>query len=513
MRFKISVLFFILLVGMLPAISVRADGDPPYNPLQQPRPQSPYGMDLMGPAWQWTYPRETAHSRLDGSIRVDLLDEMFRESWAAGVRHARISVWWCMTEPERDAYRWQDLDAAFQIASNYGMEIVPQIFYTPDWAALGHDVDTPCFAPEYRNLPPQNMDDWSDFMAALTKRYGAYGKNQVHNWEMWNEPDLYEFWYIPWDPENANVPMYARLIKRARAEIDRYDPGGRLLAGGVSDINGPAFLQRLIELEGEDDVKEDIDVITFHVFSQPERRLEALKAALGGRDFTLWVTELNSSGWTETVPLEKLAALYDLMASEDISRTFWFKSWTSDWGPGIFDGSVPIWQRESFDHSPFYPTFQKQTLSHAPPAPPMLEQPAESDLTPPRPEFSWQRPPAGDLPIVGYKLQVDDSLYRGQPHFHSPELDVWVPATLVHFLPLQMTGGGAAASSQSSVAAAPPTISEISYRPELPLPPGHYYWRVAAVDSQGNVGTYSDVRSIFVTVGDARVFLPSLVLP
>jgi len=41
---------------------------------------------------------------LDGSIRVDLLDEMFGEGWAAGVRHARISVWWCMTEPELDAY-------------------------------------------------------------------------------------------------------------------------------------------------------------------------------------------------------------------------------------------------------------------------------------------------------------------------------------------------------------------------------------------------------------------------
>jgi len=31
------------------------------------------------------------------------------------------------------------------------MEIILHIFYTPDWAALGHDVDTPCHVPEYRS--------------------------------------------------------------------------------------------------------------------------------------------------------------------------------------------------------------------------------------------------------------------------------------------------------------------------------------------------------------------------
>jgi len=217
-------------------------------------------------------------------------------------------------------------------------------------------------------------------MATRTKRYGAYGKNQVHDWEMWNEPYLYEFWYIPWDPENANASMYAQLIKRARAEIDRYDPGGRLLAGGVSDIRGPAFLRRL---------------------------------------------------------------------------------WASDWGPCIFDGSIPIWKRESIDPSPFYLAFQGQALTETPPTRPELEQPPESDLSPLRPEFSWQRPTPGELPIVGDKLQVDDSLYRGQSHFHSPELDVWVPAALVHFLPLQMIAGGATTTT-AAAKPAPPTIPEIS---------------------------------------------------
>jgi len=513
MRFRISAVFVLFLMSALFVSPAWADGGPPFNPRQQPLPQSPYGMDIMGPGWQWTFPREEAWPRENGEIRVDLLDEAFQKSHEAGVRSARIAVWWCLTEPERDSYRWQELDVAFQIAQNYGMEIVPQIFYTPDWAAIGHDSGATCFDHENypRNLPPQDWNDWSDFMAALTKRYGASGKNLVHNWEIWNEPDLLEFWYIPGDPWNANAPQYAKLVKLARAEVDRYDNGGNLLAGSLSDIYGANFLKRLMALEGDEDIRSDIDILTFHIFDEPERKLDGIRKALGENTFDMWVTEFNARQWDETVSAQDLQYFFDVLKRNGVTRSFWFMSWTSKWGPGIFLRDDPVWERQSFAPSPFYDTYQNQALIAQPPASPASQLPHQSALTRPQPVFTWQRPAPGSYAIAGYKLQVDNSLFRGRPYFQSPELDAWVPASLVNFLPLQIiSGAGVAASPPAPQDVTPPTVAAISFQPTQALPPGRYFWRVAAVDVEGNVGAYSPVRTLFVSDGSERVFLPIL---
>ncbi len=504
---KTPLLLFLLLVSFLLLHPAYADGGPPYNPLQQPPPQSNYGMDMMGPSWQWTFPREAATPRLDGAIREDLMDELFRKSWAAGVRRARIATLWCFVQPERHRYDWEPVDIAYQLASNYGMTVVPEIFYTPDWAALGFDVSANCTNNDYpRNIPPQNMDDWSDFMATIVQRYGAYGKNQAHDWEIWNEPDLWEFWFVPSAPNKDGVPTYARLLKRAKAQIDAHDTRGRLLLGGMSDIYGHKFIKRLMALEGELDVSEDIDVVALHIFSAHLTKIRAIKEALGDHHYDLWATELNNRiDWTEETPPEKLSKLYADIASEGITKSFWFKSRTSKWGPGIFKNQGNLWDAQQFELSPFYQTFHQQTFPQRLAAAPTLLGPGSRPLQQPRPVFSWQRPAPGDFAIAGYKLQVDNSLFHGNAYFTSPELDLWIPAGHLTFTPLQMTHGR---GTVADTPAAPPTLPQMHFRPAAPLPPGHYTWRVAAVDVQGNVGQYSLALPLHIEAGPQRLYLP-----
>ena len=486
-----------------------ADGGSTSYPLSPPEPGTFYGMDLMGPGWQWTFPREAAHPRRDGPVRVDLMDALFRQSWAAGVRTARIAVFWCLTEPEKDQYRWEELDVAFQLAHNYGMEVIAQIFYTPDWAVLGHSSGVNCFDYVHypRNQPPKDWNDWADFMAAITQRYGRAGKNQVHNWEIWNEPDLYEFWYVPEDPEHKNVPAYAKLVRLAAEQVRRYDPGGRVLVGSLSDIGGVGFLDRLMHLQGENAVRDDADVITFHVFGEPDRKLAGIRSVLGDDPLPIWSTETNTPDWKETVPAHELARFFQKFKDHGVDRVIWFQSWTSDWGPGIFQAFEPLWERTSFQPSPFYATYQHQALQTRLPAAPLLRSPHNYQRTGSRPLFQWTPPEPGDNPIVGYKLQADDSRFWGHPYFHTPELDVWVPASVMHFLPLQMFGSTRVQRRHQRPVLSS-TLPPLSYQPSQPLPPGRYYWRVAAVDARGNVGPYSEVQVLDVTVGDQRVFLP-----
>ncbi len=145
-----------------------------------------------------------------------------------------------------------------------------------------------------RNVASKDMDDWSDFMAGFVGRYGAYGKDQVHAWEIWNEPDLWEFLYLPGTPEKT-YKAYAEMVKRARVEIDTNDPGGLLLLGGISDINGPGFLGRVLDISGANSIREDIDVITMHAFSRHDFKISKITKVLSERDleYDLWINELN----------------------------------------------------------------------------------------------------------------------------------------------------------------------------------------------------------------------------
>lgn len=542
--------FVAFLVGFLLWQPLSVAAQTPPHPLAQPRSQSPYGMDIFGPSWQWTFPREEAYPRLNGSIRVDQLDEAIRKSWAAGVRSARIAAWWCFLEPERDLYVWTDLDYAFQIASNYGIIPVPEIFFTPDWAAIGGLTGKNCIHSTVKNYPPINMEDWSDFLREMIRRYGAYGKNQVHDWEIWNEPDLWEFLYVPHDPANANVTTYAELVKRARVEIDRYDIGGRLLLGGLSDIYGPDFLRRLMALRGPLDIRRDVDIVTFHAFSNHDDKISRLKAPIDGMGYELWITELNTWGWSETVSPATFAVLWDKVHRYGITRSFWFKSWTTDWGPGIFSNRDPLWVPGPFNPSPLYETFRQQAFPHRLPSAPVPEWPPARSLQSPEARLVWHRPlENGTFPVVGYKVQLENTFYRGELYYHTPEVDAWVPATHLHFLPFQIhnrrivpaaeaptaadltapftfvsplpeapePGDTASATDAVAPTAAEPTAGAVvppldrsSYRLPASLPPGVYYWRVAAVDSQGNVGPYSAPRQILIGPGERRLFLPML---
>ncbi|NOZ51337.1 MAG: hypothetical protein GXP37_15035 [Chloroflexi bacterium] len=501
----------IVLIALLP-LPLFSQG--PVNPLIQPPNASPYGMDILGPGWQWTFPRQEASPRLAGSLRIDQADEVLQKSWAAGVRSVRVAAWWCFLEPERDQYEWTDFDIMLQLASNYGIEPMPEIFYTPYWARADAFSTGTCITNWKRNYPPDDLADWSDFITQIVQRYGSSGKNQVRYWEIWNEPGLPEFLSIMNDPGDGTVPVYADMLNSASTAIRSNDPHAFVLLGGLSDIRGPKFLGKLLDLRGAHDVRNAFDIIPFHAFTAHKVKLDLLTMSLSQRNlqYELWINELNNSEWGQDWNRSdaEIDDLFQLIFDYGVTRTFWFKSYTTKWGPGIFHNHDPLWVPGPFVPSPFYDTFQRQALPETQPRAPAPGLPSLNTLAGPRPLFVWKRPQAGSFPIAGYKLQVDDSLYQGTPYFFDPEIDVWVPALFTHFLPLQI---GPVSSSAAATALQMPTVSAapvtwLSYQPDTDLPPGPTYWRVAAVDTAGNVGPYSAPRLLTITSGDKKLYLP-----
>jgi hypothetical protein len=51
------------------------------------------------------------------------------------------------------------------------------------------------------HYPSRDYGEWANYVAAIVTRY----KSDVHYWEVWNEPDLAEFW-------NGTPAQYAALL-------------------------------------------------------------------------------------------------------------------------------------------------------------------------------------------------------------------------------------------------------------------------------------------------------------
>ena len=503
LRNRLCALFILLLLWPA-ATPVGAASRPP-------SPASNTGMDILGLGWQWSFPREEAWPRMSGSIRLDLLDSAFRQAAEAGVRWNRLAVWWCMVEPERGQWFWDDVDAAIQIGRNYGIHTMPMILYSPWWAVEGAPRAPECVKNYRKNYAPSNLADWDTFVTTAVRRYGPAGNNTVRYWEIWNEPDLPEFLSMTGDPGNGTVVVYAQLLRRASDIIRAQAPGSLVVLGGLSDIRGGQFLDQLLSLSGPLDVKPSFDIVSLHAYSYHDYKISLIRNALvkhGLGDRPLWDTELNNLGWSCDEAKAGLAALYEKIGQSGISRSFWYLAVTSHWGPGIFTSRWPEWDPIPFTPSPLYSAFRAQALPLPIPGKPAGLSPLASSNHA-TPTFRWSPAAPGAHPIVGYKFQLDAQLFRGAPLFVRPMVDAWVSGERPNYVPLIAVGPRVQGAEEGEAAASLARLAaEWQFAPGITLQPGAaYYWRVAAVDSQGNVGPYFDPARVFVR-GSNQTHLP-----
>jgi hypothetical protein len=292
------------------------------------------------------------------------------------------------------------------------------------------------------------------------------------------------------------------MLNRAARIIRAESPGDIILIGGLSDIWGAGFLDKLLDLTGSLDIRGSFDIVSYHAYSAHQLKIDLIRSVLaehGLQSRPLWNTELNYMGWDYTQAAAGLDDLYQLMLANNTTRTFWFYSQTSRWGPGIFE---PLPQ--PFVPSPFYQTFKTQAMPIRVPGEPVVLSPGEISRKQ-HPYFQWQAPAAGSYPLAGYKLQIDATTFLDAPRFARPELDAWLTLSKLNFLPLAVGGRQGAAAFSSQIASVFPS-SAFEYIPEAPLAWGLHYWRVAALDAEGNIGTYTQPQVLLLRPPISRYF-------
>jgi polysaccharide biosynthesis protein PslG len=137
---------------------------------------------------------------------------------AAHAGWIRIDVNWNVIQNAGPAsYDWSRFDVVVNAVRSRGMRVLAGILYTPPWARP---------AGTNANFPPSNLEDYAAFVKAAVRRYAPMG---VHAYEIWNEPNIANFW-----APRPDVARYVQLLRLAYAAVKSGDPSATVVSGGLS---------------------------------------------------------------------------------------------------------------------------------------------------------------------------------------------------------------------------------------------------------------------------------------
>ncbi|HWE35848.1 MAG TPA: beta-galactosidase [Isosphaeraceae bacterium] len=163
----------------------------------------------------------------------------------AGVTVLRISFSWAEIETEPGKYDFDFYDKVIPLAvDTYGMRLVPYVCYTPMWASADPASKT------VWTTPPKDNADFGRFVRKLVGRY----KDRLHSWEIWNEPDIPEFW-------TGTTSQYAALLREGSRAVRETDPKAKVVLAGMA--KRPEFLRELFE---EENLSKFVDIINCHSY-------------------------------------------------------------------------------------------------------------------------------------------------------------------------------------------------------------------------------------------------------
>jgi len=211
--------------------------------------------------------------------------------------------WGCST--------WEKYDRIVDLAEKYDLEIIARLDNPPAWSrAVGN-------APGWSLAPPDDPEDFGDFVYAVVSRY----RGRIRYYQIWNEPNIFP----EWGDQPADPKAYVELLKIAYRRAKEADPDCVVIAAGLAQTTedtpwefGPRNVSDLIYLEemyragvqGHFDV---MGAMVYGLWTGPHDRrvsrdrtnfarvqlLREIMVRHGDADKPIWATEV---GWNALPP-------------------------------------------------------------------------------------------------------------------------------------------------------------------------------------------------------------------
>ncbi|MCW5890942.1 MAG: hypothetical protein KIT14_10350 [bacterium] len=148
-----------------------------------------------------------------------------------GIRWVRFTFnWWRDTRgvpPSRASPRWLDSTAYERWVDAFraeGIEVLATLFGTARWASSTTDDVPVAGIPRWGIVAPRDLGDWLHMVRLLAGRLAG----RVRHWEIWNEPDIPQFW-------QSSAGEFATLVRQTAQVLRDVDPDARVVLNFVPD--------------------------------------------------------------------------------------------------------------------------------------------------------------------------------------------------------------------------------------------------------------------------------------
>lgn len=229
--------------------------------------------------------------------------------WDAGVT-------WADLQPAKGQWQFQRLDGYVSLAEQRGTGLLLTLGGSPTWASARPQLKSsyyPGFTAE-----PSNIEDWREYVRTVVSRY----KGRIQAYEIWNEPNLRDFW-------SGSMDQMLTLTREASQVIHNVDPKALVVSpSATTAVYGIPWLAEFLEKGGG----QYVDVIAFHFYVDaplpPEgmlpimQRVRQLLAQNGLADKPVWNTE---TGWLPPAKFD----------SDELAAAFLARAYIINWAAGV----------------------------------------------------------------------------------------------------------------------------------------------------------------------------------
>ena len=248
----------------------------------------------------------------------DMEPERYRNALILGAGWNRWPLYWDRIEIQPSQYDWSAYDRLVVADIRHGLKTNAILLGRPSFWQEGGSIAnlfTPIFADGSDSAPadmPINPDNpWAQFVHYAVTRYKPGGVLAQHNafkadegirvWEVWNEPDVPQFW-------QGGSDAYARLLKVAAIVVKTVDPQARVVFGGLLFPNDESFMARVLRQLRNDPLRDQynwfFDVMAVHGYEDTWRSGWLAKVAQDtlktiNLSRPIWVNETGVSVWDD----------------------------------------------------------------------------------------------------------------------------------------------------------------------------------------------------------------------
>ena len=330
MRFKrvwVVLLLLVTLATVLVTAKIKSQSSPPISlsPPESNIPASLFGMHI--------------HHALKAWPNVPFYSWRLWDSYTT----------WGDLEPQPGAWNFKLLDHYVDLASTKKVELLLTLGQTPRWASARPNDESPYGNPGWP-AEPANLEDWRHYIRTVATRY----KGKIRYYEIWNEPDLKQFY-------TGSVEMLVALSKDAYMTLKQVDPSITVVSPGFTDATPALSWQKAFFRLGGGNYA---DIIAQHFYPQtavPEdlvkfiHQVKEMLAAYGLTHKPLWNTE---AGWLKASPIESdrkamayVARTYLMNWAAGVQRFYWY-AWDNQDAVALHltepDGKTPTPAAESY---------------------------------------------------------------------------------------------------------------------------------------------------------------------